>query len=212
MCYEPSMEDNITACCNHCHRTMFYYAYHSDEEKLNSIISEIKASAGQIRTCNHSPRIVRSVFEKPWVKDTDYWNQFASRSYHPTFCHGCSSVKICDCDCKEVTNILGLGINGIETSSSPRAIHHRILKRKCLYWCQKRIKNRLLAPVSALFYVFLLIFRYFIVLLRIIKTIKDMLQTIRNRRVIRLEENTIGVISMFTNLGATPFFHKKLHL
>ena len=39
-----------------------------------------------------------------------------------------------------------------------------------------------------------------------------MLQTIRNRRVIRLEKNTIGVISMFTNLGTTPFFHKKLHL
>ena len=45
--------------------------------------------------------------------------------------HNEVKVKICDCGCKEVTNILGLGINGIETSSSPRAIHHRILKRKC---------------------------------------------------------------------------------
>ena len=33
-----------------------------------------------------------------------------------------------------------------------------------------------------------------------------MLQTIRNRRVIRLEENTTGVISMFTNLGIAPIF------
>ena len=39
-----------------------------------------------------------------------------------------------------------------------------------------------------------------------------MLQTIRNRRVIRLEENTIGVISMFTNLGITPFLLKNFIL
>lgn len=39
MCYEPSMEDNITACCNHCHRTMFYYAYHSDEDLHPALIT-----------------------------------------------------------------------------------------------------------------------------------------------------------------------------
>ena len=70
--------------------------------------------AGQIRTCNHSPHIVGNVFEEPWIKDTDYWNKFAFRSYQPTFCNGCSSAKNCDCGCREVTNILGLGINGIE--------------------------------------------------------------------------------------------------
>lgn len=70
--------------------------------------------AGQIRTCNHSPHIVGNVFEEPWIKDTDYWNKFAFRSYQPTACNGCSSAKNCDCGCREVTNILGLGINGIE--------------------------------------------------------------------------------------------------
>lgn len=69
---------------------------------------------GQIRTCNHSPHIVGNVFEEPWIKDTDYWNKFAFRSYQPTVCNGCSSAKNCDCRCREVTNILGLGINGIE--------------------------------------------------------------------------------------------------
>lgn len=39
-----------------------------------------------------------------------------------------------------------------------------------------------------------------------------MLQTIRNRRVIRLEENTIGVISMFINLGITHFLYKNFIL
>lgn len=50
-----------------------------------------------------------------------------------------------------------------------------------------------------LFYLFLLSFRYFIVLLPHHQNDKDMLQTIRNRRVIRLEENTIGGFSMFIN-------------
>ena len=70
--------------------------------------------AGQIKTCNHSPHIVGNVFNEPWIKDIDYWNQFASSSYQPTFCNDCSSIKDCDCGCREVTHILGLGINGIE--------------------------------------------------------------------------------------------------
>lgn len=70
--------------------------------------------AGQIRTCNHSPHIVGNVCEEPWIKDTDYWNKFTSRSYQPTFCNDCSTNQHCDCGCREVTDILGLGINGIE--------------------------------------------------------------------------------------------------
>ena len=42
MCYEPSMIDSFSATCQHCHRPLVYQAFRNDEEKLNSIISEIK--------------------------------------------------------------------------------------------------------------------------------------------------------------------------
>lgn len=42
MCYAPSMIDSFYATCQHCYRPLVYQAFRNDEEKLNSIISEIK--------------------------------------------------------------------------------------------------------------------------------------------------------------------------
>lgn len=62
--------------------------------------------AGNIRTCNHSPRIVGHVFGKPMIEDADYWNMFAKSDYSPAMCSGCKMIKACDCGCREVANIL----------------------------------------------------------------------------------------------------------
>ena len=62
--------------------------------------------AGNIRTCNHSPRIVGHIFEKPMIEDADYWNMFAKSDYTPAMCSGCEMIKACDCGCREVANIL----------------------------------------------------------------------------------------------------------
>lgn len=62
--------------------------------------------AGQIRTCNHSPRVVGHIFDKPMIKDVEYWNMFANSDYKPTMCLDCKQVAKCDCGCREVANIL----------------------------------------------------------------------------------------------------------
>ena len=62
--------------------------------------------SGKIRTCNHSPRVVGHIFEKPMISDADYWNMFATSDYMPESCKGCKLSKMCDCGCREVANIL----------------------------------------------------------------------------------------------------------
>lgn len=62
--------------------------------------------AGQIRTCNHSPRVVGNILNDEIISDVDYWNTFALSQYHPSMCHACKSIKMCDCGCREVANIL----------------------------------------------------------------------------------------------------------
>jgi radical SAM protein with 4Fe4S-binding SPASM domain len=62
--------------------------------------------SGKIRTCNHSPRVVGHIFEKPMISDADYWNMFATSDYMPESCSGCKLSKMCDCGCREVANIL----------------------------------------------------------------------------------------------------------
>lgn len=62
--------------------------------------------SGNIRTCNHSPRIVGHIFSRPMIADTDYWNMFAMSDYLPESCFGCSFRTQCDCGCREVANIL----------------------------------------------------------------------------------------------------------
>lgn len=62
--------------------------------------------AGQIRTCNHSPRVVGNILDDEIISDTDYWDIFAKSNYHPPLCQSCRLINICDCGCREVANIL----------------------------------------------------------------------------------------------------------
>lgn len=62
--------------------------------------------AGNVRTCNHSPRVVGHIFSEPIITDTEYWQQFTNSEYKPSMCKGCKSIKKCDCGCREVANIL----------------------------------------------------------------------------------------------------------
>lgn len=62
--------------------------------------------SGQIRTCNHSPRIVGNIFDTPMISDTYYWNMFAKSDYMPDSCSECKLSQYCDCGCREVANIL----------------------------------------------------------------------------------------------------------
>ena len=62
--------------------------------------------SGQVRTCNHSPRIVGHIFSEPMITDLDYWNTFARSQYKPEMCFGCKMMAKCDCGCREVANIL----------------------------------------------------------------------------------------------------------
>ena len=62
--------------------------------------------AGNIRTCNHSPRVVGHIFSKPMIEDVAYWNMFANSDYSPEMCSGCKMIRKCDCGCREVANIL----------------------------------------------------------------------------------------------------------
>lgn len=62
--------------------------------------------AGQIRTCNHSPRIVGDMFTKELITDKKYWNMFAQSQYHPAYCQNCRDITVCDCGCREVAHIV----------------------------------------------------------------------------------------------------------
>ena len=62
--------------------------------------------AGQIRTCNHSPRIVGNVFDEDMIHDKEYWTLFAESLYKPAYCSNCVDMTSCDCGCREVAHIL----------------------------------------------------------------------------------------------------------
>lgn len=62
--------------------------------------------AGQIRTCNHSPRIVGNVFDEDMIHDKEYWILFAESLYKPAYCSNCTDKTLCDCGCREVAHIL----------------------------------------------------------------------------------------------------------
>ena len=62
--------------------------------------------AGQIRTCNHSPRIVGNVFDEDMIHDKEYWIIFAESLYKPAYCSNCTDKTLCDCGCREVAHIL----------------------------------------------------------------------------------------------------------
>ena len=61
--------------------------------------------SGEIRVCNHSPRIVGNILTEPYITDISYWNVYADSKYRPKICSPCIYLPICDCGCREVSNI-----------------------------------------------------------------------------------------------------------
>ena len=72
--------------------------------------------AGQIRACNHSPRIVGNIFQKPIISDLAYWNIFSLSKYKPSTCSNCDVISKCDCGCREVANIMKGTPNAVDCS------------------------------------------------------------------------------------------------
>lgn len=72
--------------------------------------------SGEIRVCNHSPRIVGNALSEKIITDIDYWNTFAERNYKPNICDPCKYLPICDCGCREVANIKTGKPDGVEPS------------------------------------------------------------------------------------------------
>lgn len=62
--------------------------------------------SGEIRTCNHSPRIVGHIFHPDIITDWEYWNKFAKDEINITECNGCLGNIVCSCGCREVAHIL----------------------------------------------------------------------------------------------------------
>lgn len=73
--------------------------------------------AGQIRTCNHSPKVVGNIFDKDIIHDKEYWDTFANSNYHPAICQSCKSIDMCDCGCREVANILHHSPSAVDDST-----------------------------------------------------------------------------------------------
>ena len=51
-------------------------------------------------------RVVGNILEDEIIQDKAYWNIFAASNYHPLMCQSCKSIDLCDCGCREVSNIL----------------------------------------------------------------------------------------------------------
>lgn len=62
--------------------------------------------SGEVRTCNHSPRIVGNIFHPEIITDRNYWNKFAENDLDIPQCNGCIGNPICSCGCREVASIL----------------------------------------------------------------------------------------------------------
>ncbi len=72
--------------------------------------------SGEIRVCNHSPRIVGNIMAEQYITDLSYWNVFAESKYRPQVCNPCKYLPICDCGCREVSNIKTGQPNELEPS------------------------------------------------------------------------------------------------
>jgi len=84
--------------------------------------------AGEVRVCNHSPRVLGNIMNENFIEDVAYWTKFAERKYKPAPCHGCHFIDLCDCGCREVANI----VNG-----SPCALDTCIPEDECL--CEQKV-------------------------------------------------------------------------
>jgi len=70
--------------------------------------------SGNVRACNHSPRVVGHIFDENIISDIDYWNVFANRDYIPDVCSHCTDISICDCGCRETANIVSGSYKAID--------------------------------------------------------------------------------------------------
>jgi radical SAM protein with 4Fe4S-binding SPASM domain len=62
--------------------------------------------SGYVRACNHSPKRLGYIFDDEIIKDKNYWNLFANRTYGlPEICNGCKLENKCDCGCREAAAI-----------------------------------------------------------------------------------------------------------
>ena len=86
--------------------------------------------AGQIRTCNHSPRIVGNILDDNLITDKDYWNIFANSEYHPSACVSCNHINKCDCGCREVSNILHGSPCAVDSSAIENIMIKQDLQQK----------------------------------------------------------------------------------
>lgn len=95
MCYAPSMIDSFSATCQHCHRPLVYQAFRNDEEKLNSIISEIKDLGYDVTfeiicgSCALKAKEEAEFFDLPFTSEDDICEENA---YH-LFCFKTKSDK-----------------------------------------------------------------------------------------------------------------------
>jgi len=95
MCYEPSMIDSFSATCQHCHRPLVYQAFRNDEEKLNSIISEIKDLGYDVTfeiicgSCALKAKEEEDFFDLPLTSEDDIYEE---GTYH-LFCFKAKSDK-----------------------------------------------------------------------------------------------------------------------
>ncbi|WP_301705074.1 radical SAM protein [uncultured Parabacteroides sp.] len=78
--------------------------------------------SGEIRICNHSPKIVGHIFAQNLITDVDYWNLFADSSYKPKGCSLCHRVSSCDCGCREVAHIINGDATGVDPSLRIRSV------------------------------------------------------------------------------------------
>lgn len=62
--------------------------------------------SGEIRVCNHSPKVIGNIKDEEIVTDSEYWNIFAMRNYLPYECQGCKLNNVCACGCREVAHIM----------------------------------------------------------------------------------------------------------
>lgn len=72
--------------------------------------------SGEIRTCNHSPRIVGHIFNSNIITDWEYWNKFADDEINIKECNGCMGNVICSCGCREVAQILSSRVDNPDPS------------------------------------------------------------------------------------------------
>lgn len=82
--------------------------------------------SGEVRTCNHSPKIVGNIFDDNIISNLAYWNTFANVCVVCEECIGCIGESICSCGCREVASILTSNINNADPSIS--LIHSELYK------------------------------------------------------------------------------------